>query len=537
MRKSILLISADHDPEFTNIIYHEIPRRLQKKAFMVPLNLATIAGLTPEQEYEVDIWDEPVHGLIDEQTEFKKEYDLVGITAFSSHMRRARKIAKIVRSRGIVAAIGGPGVTAAPESCRSDFDILFIGEAELTWPQFLEDFQRGSYSKEYRVGELPGLESSPTPRWDSIADVMKSSYVTGGIQVTRGCPFDCEFCGVWKTFGRKMRTKPIEQVIREVINLQKLGMESVLYCSDNFAGNRRYAKELMRAVTPVNNSFDKPISFATELDITIVHDDEMLELLADANFSSLLIGIETPNKDSLKEARKRQNLRGDLVDYCRKIQSYGVPIDGSMIVGFDHDTLEAFDLQFEFIQEAYIPIPKMHMLKAIAGTELRTRMIGEKRVLNMNVIYQNVAAEYLDANLYTNILPKNMSRIELFAGYLALVEKVFNWDNFEERIKGFISNIKRQPKLRVEDPNIGTVGNLRQVLYKLPEQIQGNISRILDYTEQRASFMMRVVATLVFRQFFEWCRLPVIRQEIMSQIRVEETLDESAILAASALSD
>jgi hypothetical protein len=314
-------------------------------------------------------------------------------------------------------------------------------------------------------------------------------------------------------------------------------MESILYCSDNFVGNPRYAKELLRAVTPVNNSFDRPVSFATELDLTIARDEEMLTLLADANFSSLLIGIETPNKDSLKEARKRQNLRGNMVDECKKIQSFGVPIDGSMIVGFDHDTPDVFDRQFEFLQEVCIPLPKMHMLKAIAGTELRTRMIGEERVLDMNQLYHSGSAEYLDANLYTNILPKRMTRQQLLLGYLGLVERIFDWDNFEARMTGFVGNIKRQPNLRYEDHNSGVVGSLKAVLHTFPENIQGNINRILSYTEQHAQFMMRVVAILVFRQFFEWARLPIIRDEILKQVELEESLGELTVLAASSFSD
>ena len=534
--KNILLVCAHFDAEFSNWVYHQIPRRLQKKAFITPLHLATVAALTPK-EIGVQIWDEPVHGLIDEHTDFGREYDLVGITAFSSHMRRARKIASILRRRGIPVAIGGPGVTAAPESCRNDFDILFIGEAEKTWPQFLADFQAGNYAKEYRATDLPDLSISPAPRWDSIADVMKSSYVTGGVQVTRGCPFDCEFCGVWQTFGRKMRTKPIGQVVNDVMALKRLGMESILYCSDNFVGNPRYAKEVLRAVTAVNNSFDRPMSFATELDITIARDEEMLALLADANFSGLLIGIETPNKESLKEARKRQNLRGNLVEECRKIQSFGVPIDASMIVGFDHDTPDVFDRQFEFLQEAFIPIPKIHMLKAIDGTELRTRMVGEGRVLDMNRLYRSGSAEYLDAHIYTNILPRKMTRRELLLGYLDLVERIFDWDNFEARMKGFVGNVRRQPNLPPEDPNSGIVGNLRTVLQAFPNDVQAQINGILAYTEEHARFMMRIVAVLIFRQYFESTRLPSIREEIIQQVEVEESVGELSVLTVDSLSD
>lgn len=495
---------------------------------MAPIQLATLAALTPD-DIEVQIWDEPVHGLIDEQTDLGADYDLVGITAFSSHLRRARQIARALRKRGLPVAIGGPGVTAAPETCRHDFDILFMGEAELTWPQFIADFKAGRFVTEYRESGLPDLSQSPAPRWDSIASVMKASYVTAGIQVTRGCPYDCEFCGVWQIFGRKMRTKDLDQVVEEVRALERLGIESVLYCSDNFVGNPRYAKEVLRAVTPVNNTFKKPITFATELTIIIERDEEMLELLADANFSGLLIGIETPNVGSLKETRKRQNLRGDLVDQCQRIQSYGVPIDGSMIVGFDHDTTDVFDMQFEFLQEACIPIPRMHMLKAIAGTELRTRMVAEGRVLDMDQLYGGGSDDYLDANIYTNILPMQMTRAELFEGYLGLVERIFDWDNFETRLKGFVGNIKRRPRLRPEDPTQGVTAALKASMVNFPPTVQANINRILDYTEQQAPFMMRSVSTLIIRHFFESARVPVIREEITKQLQVENAMGISSL--------
>lgn len=520
--KKILLICVANDHEQSAWTYDGMPQLFQKKAFTPPLPLATIAALTPE-DITVRIWDEHVHGPIKDTTDLD-DYDLVGVTAFSTHLRRARKIARLAREKGIQVVIGGPGVTSAPETCREDFDTLFIGEAEETWPQYLADVRAGRPTlSEYRAAEKPDLSLSPPPRWDSMVDVMPL-YLTGGVQVSRGCPFICEFCGVWQIFGRTMRTKAIDQVETEIRTLERLGMNSILICSDNFVGAPKYAKQLLHRMIELNAEFARPISFAAELDITIARNNEMLELLADANFACLLIGIETPNRDSLIEVRKRQNLRGDLVESCHHIQSYGVPIDGSIVVGFDHDSPATFDEQFEFLQKACIPLPKMHMLKATSGTELHARLLAEGRVIDMSKVMGGGSADYLDAAINTNIIPKGMTRVELLTGYLGLIERIFNWDNFEQRVTGFVANVKRQPKPRTKESETGLAASLWAYLDNVPIEARPHVERLFASTKEIAPYMLPVVARLVFRQLFEAARVPITRLEITEQIRREEAV-------------
>src|SRR5262245_7443642 len=251
---------------------------VKKRAFTSPLHIATIAALTPDG-IEVDLWDEPVQGLIDEETEFANEYDLVGITGYGLHFNRAKAISKVFRDRNTPVAVGGPGVSSFPEMYRDHFDVLFIGEAEVTWPEFISDFLAGDYEREYKADALPDLGLSPVPRWDSIAEQMRTSYLTASVQVTRGCPFNCEFCDVWQLFGRKMRVKPVDRVLKEIVQLEKLGVDTILLCSDNFHGSPHYAKELVRALIPLNNSFPEPMQYRTEITITVARDDELLELM------------------------------------------------------------------------------------------------------------------------------------------------------------------------------------------------------------------------------------------------------------------
>src|SRR5690606_20299930 len=138
----------------------------------------------------------------------------------------------------------------APELCRGVFDVIFLGEAELTWPQFLRDWQQGTHRKEYRQVERPDLATSPAPRWDSVAKDV-ASYRIAGVQTTRGCPYDCEFCDVIHLFGRQPRHKPVPQVIEEIVALQKLDVRRIFICDDDFIGDKKYAKELLRALIPV----------------------------------------------------------------------------------------------------------------------------------------------------------------------------------------------------------------------------------------------------------------------------------------------
>ncbi len=494
---------------------------VKRKAFTSPLHIATIAALTPDG-IEVDLWDEPVQGLIDENTEFGKEYDLVGITGYGLHFIRARTISKVFRDRGIPVAVGGPGCSSFPDMYRDHFDIIFIGEAEVTWPEFIADFQAGDYKNEYKADALPDLGLSPVPRWDSISEQMKTSYLTASVQVTRGCPFNCEFCDVWQLFGRKMRTKPVERVLKEIVQLEKLGVDTILLCSDNFHGSPAYAKELVRALIPLNNSFDEPMQYRTEITITVARDDELLELMADACFSGFLVGIESPNPESLNETRKRHNLRfGDLTENCLKVLSYGVPIEGSMIVGFDSDTVDIFDAQVEFLQEACIPFPRPHMMKAIHGTDLWKRLRTEGRVVEVDELYGNTMG--VDPQHTTNIIPKKMTRVEMLSGYLGMVERIYDWDNFEARIKGFVSNVKRQPKVRLS--NMAFADRVKSMLPKLDERASASIQSVFEHTEKTAPFMMLSVAILAMRQYQEVVRLPHMRQSLLTQIEMESQFD------------
>ncbi|MEK6675827.1 MAG: radical SAM protein [Planctomycetota bacterium] len=488
MKKNILLVAPyiNYDVRANWIPGGDRPA-IDLPGTVMPLSLATVAALTPDR-YHVDIWDECIKGKIDDHTPFPVAYDLVGITGYIPHLVRVKEIIPIFRNKGITVAVGGPGVSAAPHLVKEEADIIFMGEAELTWPQFLKDWEAGAFHTIYRQIDKPDMANSPIPKWDAVKDTLHL-YANGCLQTTRGCPFDCEFCDVIYLYGRRQRHKPIENVLAEIRVMQQLGTDTVFISDDEFIGNPKYAKELLKAMIPVNNSFPTPLRYRTQLTMNISKDDELLELMADANFDLLVIGIETPNKESLKETGKYQNVRKDLVADVHKVLSYGLGIRPGMIVGFDHDGPDIFDIHYKFIQESHLPLVSLNMLKAPIGTRLWTRMRREGRMLNWTKMAQ---ASREGLNRTTNIVPMKMTRPELMRGFCDLMEKINDWKSFGERVRKMVSLVKREPQIKDEPMPVDNLMTLGERLGVEPEGC-AEIRSIFEHTRDVAPYMWRKV--------------------------------------------
>jgi radical SAM superfamily enzyme YgiQ (UPF0313 family) len=479
----------------------------------MPLGLATVAALTPDS-IQVDIWDEAVQGQMREDDVCNKDYELIGVTGFINHAGRMQELGRMFRRCGLLTAVGGPGVSSEPELFRESFDILFIGEAEYTWPQFIADYERKKFRSEYRQVGKVDMAHSPVPKWDSV---RVSSYLLGTVQTTRGCPFDCEFCDVIYIYGRAARHKPVARVLEEVCTLKKLGVERVLFSDDNFIGNRRYAKDLLKELKALNHSFRVPMTFLTNVTLNIARDEEMLALFADANFGGLFIGIESTNVQSLKETNKPQNYSVDMVEAVTKIHSYGIIIQSGMILGFDHDDVTIFDEHFTFLQETGVPVPMINLLKAPTGTKLWARLHKVGRVFQRDEMRHTSNVESL-----TNVIPARMNMSQLLSGYISLVERLRNWKNFERRVQTLLSQIQRRPQLpfRVE---LNHVVLLVVMLIELDAEARRTALRLLLYTLRRFPFMVERVMAAVAYQYQEAQRVPHLKRFIAEQIRQLES--------------
>jgi radical SAM superfamily enzyme YgiQ (UPF0313 family) len=523
MTKSILLVLALSEFEVIGWLERTVKGISHQKAYVAPLHLATIAALTPADRYTVQIWDEAVQGSA--ETLLDAGYDLVGITGYSTELERGLLIADAFRARGIPVVLGGAGITADPEAGRGRADAIFIGEAEETWPKFLADFEAGCIAETYKSATRLDMALSPLPCWDSIAHLMAGSYKSASVQTNRGCPHDCEFCDVWIQFGRDIRCKPVHRIMDEIAALERIGMTRVLFATDNFIGNQKHAKEVLRALGPLNNSFRQPLAFTAEVTMLVARDAEMLRLMAEAHFTGVFIGIESTSLESLRETRKRQNMRGNLVEQIRRIQSYGMAVVGSMIVGFDSDEAEVFDTQLQFLQDACIPVPRLNVLRAYAGTDLYTRLAREGRLIDLRRTFPDDPLSGMP--MRSNVIFQRMSRAEVYAGYLRLMEGVWNWENFRARVIGFIDNLTNLPE-RPADERLTRIGeSLRGVMHGIPGADVAIIDDIYDYTRRQMPSRLWNVATLVMMQCFEAARLPAARAALGRQIELEHRLEQA----------
>jgi radical SAM superfamily enzyme YgiQ (UPF0313 family) len=319
---------------------------------------------------------------------------------------------------GIYVAVGGPLASVDPTYFKGFYDVMFVGEADTTWPQFLADYSAGKDCLEiYEQTERTNLQVLPQPRYDLL---KVNKYASGSLQFSRGCPFECEFCDIIVTFGRVPRTKAPKQVIEELEGLRRDGFFSVFIVDDNFIGNKKRARELLEEIVVWQEANNYPLRLSTEASVNLADEPHLLDLMYRANFRYVFLGIETPRVESLKETKKFQNARGDsLDDKLKRIQEAGLDVYGGFIVGFDHDDMTIFEDQYNFIQGNGIQLAMVGMLTAIPKTPLYARLEKAGR-LNMT-------------NPNSNIVPAQMSAETLQDNYWKLVKRLYTPQAFLER--------------------------------------------------------------------------------------------------------
>jgi radical SAM superfamily enzyme YgiQ (UPF0313 family) len=484
---------------------------LKKKCVFPNLSLPTVAGLTP-REHEVVLCDENV-----EPIDFETDADIVGLTGYVIHRERILELAAEFRRRGKLVVAGGPFASLCPEDLRGKVDVLFVDEAEYTWPQFLKDFEAGEWKTEYRQCEKPSMHDSPLPRFDLLKTDL---YRTMTIQFARGCPYNCEFCDIIVMYGRRPRTKTVEQVMAEVREIRRLGLRNIFVVDDNFIGNRVLAKELLRAIASWQKENGFPVEFMTEVTLNVAQDDELLALMRQANFTTIFIGIESPRAASLQETHKTQNLRESLLDSVHRIQRAGIAVMAGMIVGFDHDDPSIFEEQFRFIQEARIPISMTGLLNAVPKTPLYTRLKDAGRL---------VAQSVGDQFVFTNIVPQGMTSGELYEGYKKLLERLYSYRNYRRRVMQLLLHKGRQVETKLvasrEDLRIFRRVLWNCILQASPRRAWMTLSLMFETLLRRPRAMREAVTlALMHKHLYEYMRDTCRRlEELAEGLRIPET--------------
>ncbi len=349
--------------------------------------------------------------------------DIVGLTGMSVQRFRMREILGELKQHGIFTIVGGPWITLQEDYFDGVADVIFIGEAEDSWPLFLTEWSEGRHGSRYEQSERTDMSQMPVPRFDLLP--MKH-YAFASVQFSRGCPFTCEFCDIIVTFGRRPRLKTAGQVIAEIEALHAEGAVFVFIVDDNLIGNKAAIKPILREVAAWQEAHGYPLTFFTEASLDLADDPELLALMSAVNIVTVFVGIESPNDAALIEAKKKQNLRGErtLVEKVRVIQDAGLEVWCGMILGFDDDDSTIFEAHRRFIAEARIIHSMTGMLTALPKTPLHTRLAIEGRL------------DPTDQSAFgTNVIPLRLGRDELQAGYIALMGALYApaayFDRFE----------------------------------------------------------------------------------------------------------
>jgi len=371
--KNILLVY----PEIPNNTYWSFKYALRfigKKSAMPPLGLITVAALFPDH-YNLKLVDMNIESLQEEEV---KKADYVFISAMIVQKESMAGVIEMCNRLKTPVIAGGPYPTSSCDEIKG-VDHFILGEVEDEFPEILKNIESGNAPKVYRIPKKPELENSVIPRFDLL---NMAAYGTMSIQYSRGCPFQCEFCDIWKVYGNKPRLKSHLRLISELDMLYGLGWRGALFIvDDNFIGNKKRVKEeLLPALENWQEKHGYPFNLFTEVSINIAEDDKLLSGMKQAGFTEVFIGIETPDAEALKETRKKQNLKADMKESIRKIQTHGIEVMAGFIIGFDSDTSDVFDRQIEFIQETGIPQAMVGILTALPGTDLYARLESEGRI-------------------------------------------------------------------------------------------------------------------------------------------------------------
>jgi radical SAM superfamily enzyme YgiQ (UPF0313 family) len=428
----ILLISPQTPDTFWS--FKHVLRFVSKRASFPPLGLLTVAAMLPGD------WD---LRLVDMNVQRLKEADLrwadfVMISAMIIHKDSVRQIVARCLEQGKPVVAGGPLFTTGHEGFP-EIQHFVLGEAEEIMPQVVEDLRHNRLQPVYKAPRWPDLAQTPVPRWDLI-DLR--DYVTMPAQFSRGCPFLCEFCDIIAMNGRVPRTKSPAQLITELEALRVRGWkEMVFIVDDNFIGDKRRARALLRAMVEWRGRTRAEMGFLTEASVNLADDAELCALMVEAGFTKVFVGIETPSVEALEECRKTQNRGRDLVEAVRVLQQRGLEVMGGFIVGFDSDKADIFKRQFEFIQRSGVVTAMVGLLTALPQTRLYDRLKTEGR------LEAETSGNNTDSAL--NFKPR-LNREFLQSGYRDLMKKLYEPKVYYQRARVFLKNHKTTaPSLRL----------------------------------------------------------------------------------------
>jgi radical SAM superfamily enzyme YgiQ (UPF0313 family) len=350
-----------------------------------------------------------------EDIDWNIEADVVGITFHTPSAFHAYEVAASFRARGICVAMGGPHVTLLPEEARQHADVIFIGEAEGLWEEFLRSFETGSHRNIYQQTQAPSLDEVPQARKDCF---HRKDFTNGVLFATRGCPSQCDFCTIAVMYPHELRKRPIAEVAAEYASFKG---KIIIFWDDNLAGDLGYAKALFRAITPYRKWWSSQAS------IHAGRDDEFLEAAARSGCKQLFLGLESVSQQSMTEVHKGFNRVDEYYRLIERIHSHGIAVQVGIVFGFDHDPPQIFEQTIDFLENAGVQNATFNILTPFPGTRLFQRLEKEGRILTYDWSQYN-------SRHHVVYQPKQMSVAELLAGFRYANERFYSLRSIARRL-------------------------------------------------------------------------------------------------------
>ncbi len=381
------------------------------------VNLPLLAALTP-----------PGHTmtLVDEAfapDDVNQDVDLVGITVMTDLVLRAYQIADAYRQKGVKVVMGGIHPTVLPDEALEHVDAVVVGEAEDVWPRLLSDAASGQMQRLYRADKMTDLKGLPKPRRDLFPGIKYQGYtpIPIGVETSRGCPYDCDFCSIGRTLGHHYRVRPVQEVIAEI---ESIDSPHLFFVDDALGLNRNVAKKLFTEMIPLRRRW------LAQGTVSLAEDLELLRLMERAGCLGLLIGFESVQKGTQNEVNKIKNLKIDFYEAMHRFHGEGFGILGSFVFGFDYENKDVFEQTLEFIMRSHMDVVQLRILTPYPGTRLYQRLLSEGRLFVRDWWLRGYPPDTL---LFQ---PKGMTADELIRGYARLNRQAYSCGAMMKRFLG-----------------------------------------------------------------------------------------------------
>lgn len=358
-----------------------------------PITLPHLAALTPKK-HSVKIVDESY-----EDINFNEDVDLVGMSCLTMTAPRVYQIADEFRRRGKKVVLGGYHPSALPDEAKQHADSVVIGEAELTWPQLLKDFENGKLKPFYRSNKDFDMSSVPPIR----RDLIKYMPILGAIQSTRGCPHRCDFCAITNFYNHGVKHRPIKNVVEEI---KQMPNKLFILHDPSLTVNPKYARELFE--TLIREKVNKGWLACGNANVLANIEEDFLKLARKSGCIEWFVGLESVRQESLDSIKKVSNKVEEFKKMIKRVHDYGMAVQGGIIFGFDQDTPDIFDLTLEKLYEFELDVLEVYILTPLPGTPLFERLDKEGRILTKDWSKYSLTQVVFK--------PKNMTEKELFEG-------------------------------------------------------------------------------------------------------------------------